>query len=100
MSRPLPPPSFDTKHTEKERAGWGGVLVSCKWYGLCVCVCDTINHVSLLWLRSRSLSLLSCSALGPIDAASYRICKSLYDGPEVRNLRDDIKVRRRRRRRC
>jgi len=31
------------------------------------------------------------TSLGPIDVRHYRVVKSLYDGPEVPNLRDDIK---------
>jgi len=31
------------------------------------------------------------SSLGPIDVQHYRVVKSLYDGPEVPNVRDDIK---------
>lgn len=33
------------------------------------------------------------SGIGPVDARSYRIVKSLYDAREERNLRDDIRVR-------
>lgn len=32
------------------------------------------------------------SGIGPIDAGSYRIVKSLYDARDERNLRDDIRV--------